>query len=515
MKTNKVFKVTTGIIALFTLKTSIPAAETIQSEAVKSKRPNIIVIMSDEHNQKISGCYGNQIVKTPNIDKLSNQGVTFTNCYTNSPLCVPSRNSFLAGQYVSRCSVWNNRCWLPTEDYPTVSKVLNDSGYETILCGKMHLDGTRRHSMTEIGGNMNKVFMTGKGVRSTIDITKPIPGISNRFTQIASSDTSSVLKHDRNVTSATIEFLKNRKPQEDKPLFMIVGYLAPHFPLIVPEKYWLNYKDKVPSPKLPKNYVEKLPLNYQHLRYNFNYEEVPEEYVKKAREYYYALTEWVDEEIGKVLDTIKETGYEDNTIIIYTTDHSENMGEHGLWWKNNMYDSATKIPLIIKYPDQWQKGQRRDNVCSLVDVTKTIVDLSGVTTENNWDGDSLVPLMSDPKSEWKDIAISEYYAHLIASGMTMIRQGKYKLIIHTPTAENGKTVYELFDLEKDPEEYTNLAGDKKYKDIITKMYDALVKEVGEKPELTELRCIQEFTKGYGRVKAKTAKPVKETKDSDD
>ncbi len=503
-------KVTTGIVALLALKSNVTATPEKPYKEEKQK-PNIIVIMTDEHSIKTVGCYGSKFIKTPNIDKIGSQGVTFLNCYTNSPLCVPSRSSFLSGRYTTQVSVWNNTCWLPTEDYPTISQLLKDAGYESILCGKMHLDATRRHGFTEIGGNMNNGFMTGKGKRSTIDITKPVPGLSERFTVIKTSDNSTVLAHDRKVTEATIEFLKSDKPK-DKPLFMIVGYLAPHFPLVVPEKYWLNYKDKIPLPNIPEGYLEKLPLNYKHLRLNFNMEEVPVEYVKKGREVYYGLTEWVDEEIGKVLDALKTSKYADNTVVIFTADHSENMGEHGMWWKNNVFDSATRIPLIISYPDRWKGGQRRGGVCSLVDVTKTIADLAGVEPPANWDGDTLVSLLDNPEHKWKDMAISEYYAHLIASGYTMIRKGKYKYVFHNAPDEKSSIEQELYDLDSDPEELNNLASDKKYKDLMSQMYQEIVKEVGEKPEVTEQRCRQEISNGYGRIKTKPKEAVEKAEE---
>lgn len=129
-----------------------------------SGKPNILVIMSDEHNASVLGCCGNDIVRTPNLDLLARRGVTFDSCYCNSPLCVPSRLSFTSGKYASRVSAWNNNCWLPTADYPSLPRVMNAAGYESILCGKMHYDKTRRYGFREIG-NMNTSDKYGKGSR--------------------------------------------------------------------------------------------------------------------------------------------------------------------------------------------------------------------------------------------------------------------------------------------------------------------------------------------------------------
>ena len=133
------------------------------------RRPNILVIMSDEHNAGILGCMGNKIIQTPNLDALAGRGVVFENNYCNSPLCVPSRLSFTSGKYASRVGAWNNNCWLPSADYPSLPGILKTAGYESFLCGKMHYDATRRYGFTEIGGNMNRSTMTGHGVRRAPD----------------------------------------------------------------------------------------------------------------------------------------------------------------------------------------------------------------------------------------------------------------------------------------------------------------------------------------------------------
>ena len=128
-------------------------------------RPNILVIMSDEHNASVTGCYGNSIIQTPNLDRLAAGGTTFESCYCNSPLCVPSRLSFTAGKYVSRIGAWSNDCRLDSDDVPSLPRILTAAGYESYLCGKMHYDRTRRYGFTEIGGNRNNGFKTGKGGR--------------------------------------------------------------------------------------------------------------------------------------------------------------------------------------------------------------------------------------------------------------------------------------------------------------------------------------------------------------
>lgn len=462
-----------------------------------ASRPNIIVIMSDEHNAGVLGCYGNDIVRTANLDSLARRGVTFESCYCNSPLCVPSRLSFTSGKYASRAGAWNNSCWLASDDYPSLPRIMNAAGYESILCGKMHYDNTRRYGFREIGGNMNNATKTGKGGRRDADDLTPKPGLSNRFDDFHPGDKSGILDHDHKVTKATVEFLKNRKASE-KPFFLFVGYLAPHFPIIVPQKYWDIYKGKIPMPKIPVGHLESQPRNYKHLRIGFNMEDVPDGIVLKGRELYYGLTHWLDDEIGKVLKSLADSEAADNTVVIYTTDHGENMGEHGLWWKNCVYEHASHVPLIVSWPARWKGGQRRTQACSLVDVVQTIADLGGADVPDDWNGDSMVRWLDDSSTDWKDLAISEYYAHNIASGYAMIRMGRYKYVYHTPPDANHPAERELYDLKSDPGEFNNLAGKAEYQDRVAAMHSALVKEIGEDPDKTELRCRADYARGYNR-----------------
>lgn len=462
-----------------------------------TKQPNILVIMSDEHNASVMGCTGNAISQTPNLDALAGRGVVFENCYCNSPLCVPSRLSFTSGKYVSRVGAWNNNCWLPSPDYPSLPRIMKAAGYEPYLCGKMHYDSSCRYGFTEIGGNMNASHMTGLGERRAADDLTPEPGISNRFDEFHAGETSSVIEHDRCVTAGTTEFLRNRK-NATAPFFLLAGYLAPHFPLTVPQKYWDLYKGKVPMPIIPEGFLDTLPLNYKHLRIGFNVEDVPEDIVRKGRELYYGFVQWIDHEIGEVLKTLGDSEAADNTVVIYTADHGENMGEHGLWWKNCLYNTAARVPLIVSWPARWNGGQRRTQACSLVDIVRTIAEVGGADVPKDWNGDSMVKWLDDAKTAWKDRAVSEYYAHNIASGYAMIRLGTFKYVYHTPPDGEHPAQRELYDLERDPGEFSNLAAKPEQAERIRTMHAALVEELGEDPEKTEQRCRADYAKGYGR-----------------
>ncbi len=469
-------------------------------------RPNLLVIMTDEHNASVTGCYGNEIVRTPHLDGLAGRGITFDACYCNSPLCVPSRQSFTGGKYVSRIGTWNNHTVLPP-DAPSLPRVMNEAGYESVLCGKQHYEQGNYYGFNALVGRYkdkdgnDREFpfnthggMNGKGGRRAPDDLSD-KGLSSRFSEkeLRVGDDSGVLFRDALVTRETVRFLQERG-RGDKPFFLFTGYLAPHFPLIVPEAYWLPYKDNVPMPEIPPGHLESQPLNYRHHRAGFGTTNVPDEIVKRAREIYYGMTQWVDEEIGKVLQALENSAAGDNTVVIYTSDHGENLGEHGLWWKNTMYEQAARVPLIVSWPARWTGGQRRTQACSLVDLVQTIAALGGAETPGDWDGDSLLPWLDDPKAGWKDQAVVEYYSHPIASGFSMIRQGPWKYVYHTAPGEGFGPERELYDLQSDPGEFRNLAALPEHATRIAQMHAALVRELGEEPDATEARCRADFAR---------------------
>lgn len=459
--------------------------------------PNILVIMSDEHDPAVTGCYGNSLVETPNLDRLARDGITFDNCYTNSPICVPSRLSFTAGQYASKVGAWNNDCRL-SDAYTTLPEVVNSSGYESFLIGKMHYDSDRRYGFREIGEAWtNQYDKQGTGGRrppySTHNRTE---SWRRRADDFDTADESRVLAHDRGVTERAVNFLNDRSRQEN-PFFLLCGYLAPHFPLTVPEEYYRTYSGKTSLPELPPGHLEAQTRNYHQLRRGFGVLDTDPEVVQKGRDLYYGLTTWMDNEVGKVLRALENSEVAENTVVIYTSDHGEMAGEHGLWWKNCMYEQAAKVPLVVSWPERWGGGQRRRRVCSLVDVARTICELSGATNPETWDGDSLLPWLDDGTYQWKDYALSEYYAHNTASGFVMYREGKYKYVYHTPPrGYDYPAERELYDLESDPREFVNLANVPEYRDRIERMHERLVQEVGEKPARTEERSVKELARGY-------------------
>ena len=482
--------------AMLQLGVAAPAA----ASAPRKRAPNILVIMSDEHNHRVAGFAGNRTVETPHLDRLAARGVVFENAYCNSPLCVPSRLAFTAGKYIHRISAWNNACWLPRDDYPSLPGVLNAAGYESFLCGKQHYDASHRYGFREIGGNMNNARHLGRGGRRpAADLTEnPEPGRA-RFAEFKLGEESSVMKHDRGVTAGVLDFLAKRG-RGDRPFFLFAGYLAPHFPLTVPERYWKKFQGRIPMPAIPAGFLDQMPLNYKHLRAGFGVVNVPAETIRFGRELYYGLTGWVDDQIGQVQAALSRSPFADNTVVIYTSDHGENMGEHGMWWKNCVYEQAAHIPMVVSWPQRWRPG-RRQGACSMVDLVRTIAEVGGARVPDDWDGRSMLRQLDDAGVCGRDLAVSQYYAHNIASGYAMLRQGDWKYVYHAQMDKEHPAFQELYDLKADPGEFRNLAEEPPHRRRVEAMQTVLLNELGEHPDETEQRCRAELARGYSRPDA--------------
>ena len=467
------------------------------------RQPNILWIMSDEHNVNVMGAYGNRLVHTPYMDSLAEQGVTFDTHYCNSPLCVTSRLSLTAGKYTSRVDVWGLTSWLPSADIPSLPRVMNAAGYQSFLCGKQHYDYSRRYGFTQVGGNFNNFYKTGKGHRlSPYHVTQE--RLSPFFSHFHPGEHSSTLDHDRAVTAGTLDFLSKRK-RNDKPFFLFAGYLAPHFPIVAPQEYCERYAGKVPMPIIPPGFLENLSLNYKVQRAGFEEIGVPDDTVRRGREIYYGLTDWVDNEIGKVLRALRaRPDIAENTVIIYSSDHGENMGEHGMWRKNCMFEPSTRVPLIISWPQRWQPGQRRVGASSHFDLVQTVVEIGGGKTPGDWNGESMIPWLDSPQHQWKDYAVSEYYAKNTASGYVMSRDGDWKYTYHTVIDKDHPSQQELYHMPTDPQEFHNLANRPEHQARMVAMHRRLVQEVGGDPNETEQRARYQLARGYDRTDPRPA-----------
>ena len=435
-----------------------------------SPKPNFLIIMSDEHGAQFSSVYGHPMIETPNMERLGQSGVTVENGYCNSPLCVPSRLSFMTGKYVSRIQGWDNAKPLSV-DQLTWAWLLKSKGYQTILNGKMHLLGNHLYGF-------DKQITRDLHAEHAHPVVKWKERIEDRqlesleLSQIGSSPehkaqwdvwpevlsagpgTSEVISHDDDVEEASIQFLRN--PGED-PFALCVGFISPHFPLKVPDKYFYKYyPDNVDLPNLPKDHLKNLPVAARRLqKYTGTGGPYTDDQTLRARAAYFGLITYLDEKIGNILNVLEETGLADDTVVIYTSDHGEMAGEHGLWRKMSFYEQSSKIPMQISWPKMLPRNLRLDLVASNVDLVATILDLAGVETENwKFDGDSLIPKIQNSKNKWKNYAFAEHLAHGTDAPRAMLRKDHWKICYtHKAIPE-----LELYNLKEDPGEFNNLAN---------------------------------------------------------
>ena len=435
-------------------------------------RPNFLVILSDQHNRRNMGCAGDEILRTPHLDGLADRGVLFENTYCASPLCVPSRMTFLTSRHCSDIGVWSNACFLPS-DIPTFANGLGLAGYESVLGGRMHFIGPdQRHGFERrIIGDAVSPFPGGPGP-DLGDIPTATTGQSRMAVEIAGPGRTSYQAYDVAVTDACCDFLVERdRVNTDRPFCLVAGWVLPHCPFICPRDLYEEYYDRVDIPCVPEDYMDSLHPAVQLWRENRGINGLSDEEVRKARAAYYGLVTFMDVQIGRLLSTLESTSFGKNTVVVYISDHGEMAGEHGMWWKSSFYEGSAGVPMIWSFPDQFVQGHRVGAATSLLDVGPTLIDLAGGERMPDVAGHSLRGFLEggDAVPGRPAEIYSENYSGATEPPGRMIRRGPWKLNHY-----HGHTVPQLFNIESDPEEFHDLGTDPEYADIRTELLDMVL-----------------------------------------
>jgi choline-sulfatase len=438
--------------------------------ATGERRPNVLLIMSDEHGPMFSSAYGHRLVRSPHLDRLAAAGVTFDAAYCPSPLCVPSRAAFMTGKHLHRVGAYDNGAPFPSDE-ATWAHMLRAAGYEVALDGKMHFIGP-----DTLHGFDRQLTRDTHGRIAGSAWLDPFPrgfrdgATTRRWVEEAGPGKKGNLVFDDEVEAAALAYLQEKsRSAAEQPWALCVSFLAPHFPLVVPEPYFsMYYPDNVDMPSIPPGHVESQHPAHERGRLAYDLYDYTEEQIRRCRAAYYGLVTHLDERIGRLLDAVADPALRENTVVIYTSDHGEFIGEHGLWWKNDFYEHAARVPLMISWPERFAAGARFGGATSLLDLTRTIVDLAGAPDPGDLDGASLLGVLHDPRRAlWKDEAYCEYYGHSTNRAQRKLRAGRWKLCYY-----HGEPV-ELYDLETDPNELTDLAGRAEYRAV----QDALTRRV--------------------------------------
>ena len=451
------------------------------------KRPNIVLIMADQLAPHFTGAYGHPVVKTPNIDALAARGTKFNAAYCNSPLCAPSRFSFMSGQLITRIAAYDNASEFPAT-IPTFAHYLRQSGYRTCLSGKMHFVGPDQlHGFEE--RITTDVYPSDHAW--TPDWEMPDERIDKWYHNM-----DSVKEAGEGVTTFQIEydeevaFFARRKifeyaMEKVEPFCMVASFIHPHDPYVARPEWWGLYDDAdidMPGDATGGVVPETDPHSKRVMHgIEADHVAVTEEEIRNARRAYYANTSYFDSKVGELVQTLEEADMLDNTIVIVTADHGDMLGERGLWYKMNFFEHSARVPLIMAGPGI--AHQSVDNACSLVDILPTMLDISGLDISGDKpelgmpiDGRSLLPVATTGQ-DIGDEAIGEYCAECASHPIYMIRRGNMKYIhcdIDPPL---------LYDIEKDPYELKNLANDPLHAETAA----AFAKEVAERWDSDAIR----------------------------
>ena len=432
---------------------------------------NLLVIMSDEHQSRAMGCaleWANKLdIKTPNLDALAARGIRFTNAYTPSPICVPARAAFASGQYVHRIRLWDNA--MPYTGEPKGwGHALQDSGIPVESIGKLHYRSEEdpagfdvEHIPMQVAGGVGMVWASIRKEEERVSMPGRMLG------EYIGPGHSNYTRYDGSVVERTRQWLLERSGRNSEPWCLYVGLVAPHFPLVVPQEFF----DLYPLESLPE--VKHHPSDGHNRHPWVEKQNAMGDSESKFRDEkerltaiasYYGLCTWLDHNIGLILQELDRTGMADNTTIIYTSDHGDNVGARGLWGKSNMYEESAAVPLIMAGPEI-DAGVCRTPV-SLLDLSVTIAGHFGCELDPSSPGRSLTEIADLPYDPNR-IVFCEYHAAGSVSGAFMIRKGDWKYICYFGYPP------ELFNLREDPEELNNLAQDSDFKDKLAELHNDL------------------------------------------
>jgi choline-sulfatase len=449
------------------------------------KPANTLFIFSDEHDARYMGCSGNSFIRTPNLDRLAASGTRFANAWTSSPICVPARASVATGLYAYQNGYWDNAIAYDGK-HPSWGHSLRRKGMRAESIGKLHFrnaaDDTgfdRQHAPMHIADGIGLIWAS---------VRDPLPQYGRRSTIFdeLGPGMSSYNRYDLDITQMAAEWLEERaRAPDEQPWHLTLGYVAPHMPFVVPQRYLDLYpREKVPLPSklLPSQghhrhpWVEQLARHWDH-----DAALGTDERRRMAVACYFGLLSFVDEQVGILVETLRRTGLLADTRVIYSTDHGDNLGTRGLWNKSTLYRESTCIPLIVSGQGVPAGKVSRTNV-SLVDLYPTFLRGMGVPfdeREKALPGRSLYEIASQPDDEER-FGFSEYHALGSPSGAYMLTQGRYKYHYYVGYEP------ELFDLSSDPEELHNLAADAHMKGVLDSFERALRSRLD--PELVDRRA---------------------------
>lgn len=460
-----------------------------------TKRPNILFFFTDDQRFNTIRALGNEEIHTPNLDQLAAEGVAFTHAHimggTSGAVCMPSRAMVMTGRSLFRLEGRGSK--IP-EDHAMLGETLRHAGYETFGTGKWH-NGTQAYTRSFSDGA--QIFFGGMNDHWNVPACDyhadgqypanpqcPNPMKNNRTTKRAADHIACGVHSTDLFADATRDFIRDRK--SENPFFAYLAFMAPHDPRNMPQEFLDLYDPE--SVRLPENYMPGHPFDNGELKIrDEQLEDWPrtETAVRQHLREYYAMISHVDAAIGRVLNTLRESGEYDNTIIVFAGDNGLAVGSHGLMGKQNLYDHSVRVPLMFAGPGV-PSNERRDTLCYLIDVFPTLCGLCGLDVPDSVEGMDLRPALND-----SDCAAREYMHTAYIDKQRAVRDKRHKLIEYVV---DGTRTTQLFDLQDDPHELRNLADDPGHRQTVETLRGELRRWQTEWNDTTEFG--QTFWAGY-------------------
>ena len=471
-----------------------------KNNETEAQPPNILYIAVDDLRTEL-GCYGNEAIKSPNIDQLARQGIVFNRAYCQQPICMASRASLMSGLRPDTLMIYNTGSLNElAPDVLTINQHLENNGYQIWASGKIYHHGIDRQVQWEANRVVPETAEQGRGYLSKDAVgildeydayyreNRGGPG-GGRGPAYESPDVPDNAYHDGLMTDLAIEQLALYK-SSDKPFFMAVGYKKPHLPFNAPKKYWdlydANEIEMADNPFMPENVSQYFEYNFGELR---NYAGIPkgqelldESLSRKLKHGYYACVSYIDAQIGRLLDGLKENGLDQNTIVILWGDHGWKLGEHGMWCKHTQFELDNHVPLLLKVPGQSKGSLKTDALVEFVDIYPSLCELAGLELPDHLQGASFAPLIKNPDKPWKKGAISVWPLNRNDPEKVVIgyciQTDRYRYTEWIRESSGEVMARDLFDHVIDPDENVNISKLPENADLINELSDLLMRGKG-------------------------------------
>lgn len=447
--------------------------------AKKTSQPNFVFIIIDDQNMELS-CFGKDYIKTPNLDRLSSEGIRFSHAYVQQAVCAASRASFLTGLHPRSTGVEYPYSYYFVEEvipkYGTIGKHFLDNGYDTRYFGKVH------HGVDE-KLEVQNYYPGGTRYLDTenIEIDRTLGNLGvPPYEKYEGPDT---LFKDGRIAKAALDALKEW--DRSRPFFYVVGFQKPHLPFSAPEKYWKFYNHEqiplVKNPNRPVGFPEIAKSRYNLKQYKWEHSDpdslFSDDYARLLRQAYFACTSFVDAQIGKLIDEVDRMGISEETYFVYISDHGFHLGEQNHWGKTTLYESSLNSPLIISRQGMSNKGAVCESLVEYVDILPTVMDLAGIEIPAHMEGVSTVPLLKDPEMKFKKAVFSQQERDIIGrkKGYS-VRNERYRYTEWHDHEAGIIIAKELYDLLNDPLEMNNMAIDPEHEATVQEM--AIILEAG-------------------------------------